>query len=135
VLSPVDQEKKALEKHTKPILDALNLNNADKELKVRGILAAHFKAFNAWHTENDPQIKELWNQFNDARSKLNETNANVALAKIDGVYASFKPEHEKFLSELSSVLTSAQVEAVKEIVFNSYYEQLPLWNDTLAPRS
>ena len=28
-----------------------------------------------------------------------------------------------------------QVEAVKEIVLNSNYEQLPLWNDTLAPRS
>ncbi|SRR5216683_700832 len=28
-----------------------------------------------------------------------------------------------------------QVEAVKEIVLNSNYEQLSLWNDTLAPRS
>ncbi len=27
------------------------------------------------------------------------------------------------------------VEAVKEIVLNSSYQQLPLWNDTLAPRS
>ncbi len=123
-----DQEQKTLDKHTKPILTALNLSDADKEAKVRGMLEAQIKALNAWHAQNDAQIKTLWNQFNKARAKQNETNADAALAKIDGVYASFKPQHEKFLSELSSVLTPEQVETVKDVLtinkvhitFNAY---------------
>jgi len=97
---------------------------------VREILTTHFKAFNAWHTQNDTQIKALWNQFNEARSKQDETNANVALSKIGDVYATFKPQHDKFLSELSSVLTPDQVETVKDtltvnkvkVTFNAYGE-------------
>ena len=126
----IDQEKKTEEKHEKPILDALNLNNPEKETKVRGILAAQFKALNAWHAENDSQIKALWTEFNQARSQQNETNADAALVKLDGVYASFKPQHDKFLSELSSVLTPEQVESVKDsltinkvkVTFNAYGE-------------
>jgi hypothetical protein len=130
ILSAADQEKQTVEKHVKSILDALQLNSAAQETKVRKIASAHIKALNEWHTKNDAQIKALWNEFNDARSRLNEANANAALAKIEGVYASFKPQHKKFVSELSTVLTPAQVEAVKDsltvnkvkITFNAYGE-------------
>lgn len=123
-----DQEQRTLEKHIRPILTALNLNDPGKEAKVREILAAQFKALNAWHAQNDAQLKALWKQFNQARAKLDETNADTALANIDGVYASFKPQHEKFLSDLSSVLTPEQIETVKDaltinkvkITFNAY---------------
>lgn len=128
VLGVAGQEQKALDKHLKPILTALNLSDADKETKVRGILADQIKALNAWHAQNDAQIKTLWNQFNKARAQQDETNADAALAKIDGVYASFKPQHERFLSALSSVLTPEQIETVKDaltinkvrITFNAY---------------
>jgi hypothetical protein len=115
-ISKADQEAKTLEKHIKPVLTALNLNDADKEAKAREILAAQFKALNAWHAQNDEQNKSLWNEFNKARSAQNVTNADAALAKIDGVYASFKPQHDKFLSALSSVLTPEQVESVKDVL-------------------
>jgi hypothetical protein len=125
-----DQEKHTQEKHTRPILDALKLDDAGKEAKVRSILVAHMNALNAWHTQNDEQIKALWNEFDHARGKQDETNADATLAKIDGVYASIKPEHEKFLSELSTVLTPEQVETVKdaltinkvEVTFQAYGE-------------
>jgi len=112
--SQADQEKRTLEKHSRPILDALNLNNAGKEAKVRASLAEYLKALNAWHATNDAEIKSLWNQFSKARTKQDEAGANAALAKIDGVYASFKLDHDKFLSSLSSVLTPEQVESVKD---------------------
>jgi len=115
-LTAAEQEKHTEEKHTKPILDELKLNNPEKEAKVKEIVMAHLKALDAWHTENDAQIKALWGEFNKARSAQNETNWDAALAKIDGVYASFKPEHEKFLSELSTVLTPEQVETVKDVM-------------------
>jgi hypothetical protein len=128
--SPADQEQKTLDKHIKPIVTALNLNDSGKEAKVRGILEAHLKAFNSWHAQNDEQIKGLWEEFNQARGKQNETNADAALAKIDGVYASFKPEHQKLQAELSAVLTPEQVESVKDtltinkvkVTFNAYGE-------------
>lgn len=126
----IDKEKKTEEKHTKPILAALKLDDAAKEAKVRDIVWGHLKTLDEWHQQNDGQIKALWGEFNQARSKTNEANANLALDKIDGVYASVKPEHEKFLSELSTVLTQDQVETVKDaltvnkvkITFNAYQE-------------
>ena len=126
--SQADQEKKTLEKHSKPILDALKLNDASKESKVRIVLAEYFNVLKTWHATNDAEVKPLWNQFNKARGKQDEAGANAALAKIDGAYASLKPAHEKFLADLSSVLTPEQVETVKDVLtvnkvkvtFNAY---------------
>lgn len=131
--SLADQEAQTLQKHLKPVLTALNLKAADQEAKVREILGAQFKAWNAWHARNDAQLKALWNQFNKARGKQDEAGADAALAKIDGVYAGFKPQHEAFLAKLSSVLTPAQIETVEDaltinkvrITFNAYGEIFP----------
>jgi hypothetical protein len=116
VISAAEREQATLEKHIKPILAALKLTDADKEAKAREVLAAQFQALNAWHAQNDAQIKSLWNEFNQARGKQDAMNADAALAKIDGVYASFKPQHERFIAGLSSVLTPEQVETVKDVL-------------------
>jgi len=109
-----DQDTRTLDKHFKPIQKALALNDPAKEAKVRDIFGSHLKAFDAWHAQNDSQIKELWNEFNHARSQQNETNADAALAKIDAVYATFKPEHDKFLAALATALTPGQIDTVKD---------------------
>ena len=127
-VTATNDQDKTIEKHAKPILDALNLNNAEKEAKVQSIVGDYFKALDAWHAGNDAQIKALWKEFNSARGKQDETNADAALAKIDGAYASFKPQHDKFLSSLSIVLTPEQVETIKDVLtvnkvkvtFNAY---------------
>ncbi|HXT12190.1 MAG TPA: DUF3826 domain-containing protein [Candidatus Angelobacter sp.] len=126
----VDQEQHTIEKHTRPVLKALKLDDAAKEAKVRDIVWDYTKALDAWHQQNDAQIKALWKDFNQARSKKNEAIANLALEKIDGVYASFRPEHDRFLSELGTVLTPEQVETVKdvltvkkvEVTYNAYQQ-------------
>lgn len=115
-LSAADREKATLEKHIKPILAALDLNETNKEAKVREILTLHFKTLSAWHAQNDAAIKVLWAEFNQARGKQNPTNADAALAKIDAVYASFKPQHDQFISDLSSMLTPEQIETVKDVL-------------------
>jgi Spy/CpxP family protein refolding chaperone len=125
-----DREQATLEKHLKPIMAALNLTDADQATKVRAVLAAQLNALTAWHAQNDPQIKALWNEFNKARGKQNETNADAALAKLDDVYASFKPQHDKFISDLSALLTPEQVESVEDtltinkvrITYNAYQQ-------------
>jgi len=113
-LSAADKERASLRKHIKPILAALKPDDAAKEAAVSDILAAQFKALRVWHAANDAQVKELWNEFNRARSAQSVSNANAALVKIDGVYATFKPQHEKFISDLSAVLSPEQVETVKD---------------------
>ncbi len=125
-----DREQATLEKHLKQILTALNLPDATQADAVRKILAAHLTELDVWHTQNDPAIKVLWNQFNQARGKQDETNADAALAKIDAVYASIKPEHDHFISALATTLTPAQIETVEDaltinkvrITFNAYGE-------------
>ena len=59
-----DREKASLDKHTKPILTALNLADAAKAAQVCDVLAAHLQALNAWHAQHDAEIKPLWNEFN-----------------------------------------------------------------------
>lgn len=111
-----DKSAATLEKHIAPILKALNLGDAAKEAKVRAICAAQFAALKTWHDANDARIKSLWNDFNQARSAQNVTNADLALAQIDGVYATFQPQHEKFLADLGTVLSPAQIETVKDVL-------------------
>ena len=132
-----DQAPAALEKHLKPVMAALKLSDADSAAKVRATVSGYFKALSVWHGENDVQIKPLWNQFNLARSKQNVTNAAAALAKIDGIYAGFKPQHDKFIADLSTVLTPQQVETVKdvltvnkvEVTYNVYLQIFPTLTD------
>jgi hypothetical protein len=83
---------------------------------VHDILAGQLQALHTWHSANDAQIKPLWNAFNKARSMQSATNANAALAQIDGVYATFKPQHDKFIADLSAVLSPAQVETVEDVL-------------------
>jgi len=113
-LREAEQEARTEEKHVKPILDALQLQDESRTARLRPILAEHFKALNAWHEQNDPQIKALWGEFDKARKAKSEAGADVALEKIDGVYASFKPEHENFEKELSTLLDAKQIETVKD---------------------
>jgi hypothetical protein len=113
-LTPEERDQATFEKHTKPVMDALKLDDAAKAAKVHDIMIAQFAAWKTWHDKNDAQIKELWSQFNKARSAQNETNADNALAQIDAVYATFKPQHDEFVAKLDTVLTSAQIETVED---------------------
>ena len=127
---PADRAKATLEKHVKPVLAALNLNDAAKEAKVREIFATQIPALNAWHAQNDAQLKALWNEFNKTHSK-------TALAKIDDIYATFKTQHDEFNAALAAVLTPEQVETVKDVLtvnkvkvtYNVYLQIFPALTD------
>jgi hypothetical protein len=57
----------------------------------------------------------LWNEFNKARGAHDEAGADAALEKIDALYATFHPEHEKFIAQLSPLLTPDQLETVEDV--------------------
>jgi hypothetical protein len=138
VVSAADKEQASLDKHIKPVLKFLKLPDPATEARVRDILASQFQALRAWHDANDAQIKPLWNDFNRARSAQNVTNANEALARIDAVYATFKPQHDKFLADLGAVLSPGQVEAVKDaltvnkvkVTYDVYLQIFPTLTDS-----
>jgi hypothetical protein len=128
-----EKEQASLNKHIKPIMDALNLNDASKEAKVRGALSEFFIAHAAWHQTNDAALKDLWNDFNHARAKQDKAGADKALTEIDGVYATFKPEHDKLISSLATVLSPEQITTVEDVLtvnkvkvtYNAYLEIFP----------
>jgi hypothetical protein len=125
-----EMDSAALEKRIQPILAALKPGDPAKEASAREILAAHFQVLKAWHEKNDAQLKELWNQFNKARSDKDQAKADGALSQIDNVYATFKPEHDKLLNGLAACLTPEQIETVEDVLtvnkvkvtFNAYVE-------------
>ena len=137
VVSVVDKEQATLEKHIRPIVSAVHLNDAAKEAKVRAAAVTYVQALKTWHAANDTQIKSLWTEFNAARSKQIVADANAALDKLAAVYAGFKPQHEQFLADLSAVLTPEQVEAVKDaltinkvkITYDVYLQIFPKLTD------
>lgn len=108
------RDKATFEKHTRPVMDALKLDDAAKAAQVHDLMVAQFALWKTWHDQNDAQIKTLWNQFNQARSAQNPANADAALAQIDAVYATFKPQHDEFIAKLGEVLMPAQIETVED---------------------
>jgi hypothetical protein len=128
-----DKQAATLEKHVKPVLDALNLNDPAKEAKVRDVFSKFLTDHTAWHQANDAKLKELWNNFNKARSKQDKAAADQALGEIDRVYATFKPQHDQFVQGLATVLSPDQIETVKDaltvnkvkVTYNAYLEIFP----------
>jgi len=122
--APAGLSQHTLDKHITPILTALKLGDPAKEARVRTIMTAQLEALDTWHTANDAQIKTLWAAFSKARSKMNETNADAALAKLDTVYAAIQPQHDAFLAQLGEVLTPDQVLTIYKvkITYNAYQQ-------------
>ena len=127
----------SFQKHIKPILDALNLQDAAKETNVSNVLSAFLTAHAAWHQANDAALKGYWNDFNHARSAQDKAGADKALAGIGGVYATFKPEHDKLISGLATVLSPEQIATVEDVLtvnkvkvtYNAYLEIFPTLTD------
>jgi hypothetical protein len=110
----VEQKNQAgYEKHTREVLNDLKLEDAAKTAKVHDIMVAQFAAWNAWHTKNDAQLKDLWAEYAKARNTKNQTNIDNAMATIDAVYVTFKPQHDAFKARLAAVLDPEQIETVE----------------------
>ena len=129
-LTAEEKEKAGYEKHTRPVMEALKLDDAAKAAKVHDTMVAQFAVWKAWHADNDARLKELWSQYAKVRSTKNQTNIDNAMSQIDAVYAAFKPEHDAFIARLSAVLSPAQVETVEDtltinkvrVTFNAYQQ-------------
>lgn len=118
------------------LLGILKLADAAKGERAKGILRDWYITMWDWHQENDPKLKELWTQWNQARAVVpkDEFPAEVIAHKIDDVYASLRPAYRTFVEKLSAELTPEQVDAIKERwsrspgkmrTYNAYLEIVP----------
>jgi len=112
-LTPEDKAKAGYEKHTREVLTALKLEDAAKEARVHDLMVAQFATWNDWHSRNDAQLKELWDNYRQARNTRNQTNIDNAMARIDAVYATFKSQHDAFKTRLAATLTPEQIATVE----------------------
>ncbi len=127
----------ASSKNTRNILAALKIADPAHEARVRELLDAHFSALSAWHRDHGARLKELWREFDEARSAKDTPAADAALKKIGEVYAGFRPSREKTFAALGAILTPAQIEKIEDVLtidkvsvtYGAYLEIFPGLSD------
>jgi hypothetical protein len=128
--------RKKLDGKAEKLVDALKLNDADKATAVKRIAGDWLAVMSSWHKEHDAELSGLWSEWNKARAVVpkDEFPGEVIATRIEGVYASLKPEYDKFIARLSAELTPEQIDAIKENwsrspgmtrTYNAYLEIVP----------
>lgn len=125
-LSPAQMEAdytRAIESRTAKILNALNLADTNKAARVHDIIIAQWRDLRAWHDTNDAELKRAL-KTNDPKN-------------VTDIHASLKSLHNRFLSQLSAILTPEQVNTVKDkmtynkvqFTFKGYCAEYPSLTD------
>lgn len=118
------------------LISGLKLTDATKAAPAQAVVAEWFVTLWNWHTQHDPQLKDLWSQWSKARAVVpkDEFPGEVIAHQIDAVYASLQPAYRAFLEKLSTHLTPEQIDAFKETwsrspgmrrTYNAYLEIAP----------
>lgn len=118
------------------LLQPLKIEDAAKEARAKSILADWLVELRAWHEQNDPQLKELWAEWNKARAVVpkDEFPAEVIAHRIDDVYASLRQRYAATMDALSQELSPGQIDTLKETwsrspgmrrTYNAYLEIVP----------
>ena len=130
--------KKSADKRAREALETLTLGDPAKETKVRDLIVAYIPTLMAWQDQHAAQIKDLWTQWKKARSdEKDQSKADVTMSQIDAVYATFKPQHDAFWTNLAAVLSPEQVDKVKDrytvnklpVTYKAYLAIFPILTD------
>lgn len=111
------------------IVAALALNDTAQSNRVQAILVSQYRALNAWHEANDPQLKAL----NKTAHGADAAAAGAARQEIDRRKATLQALHHAFLDQLAAELSAQQIEAVKDqmtyhkvkVTYDAYCEIVP----------
>lgn len=98
------------------LVDALRLEDAAQAGRAKAVLGDWLLTLWSWHEQHDPQLKELWTKWNQARAVVpkDEFPAEVIAHEIDGVYASLRPARDAFIAKFAAELTPEQLDTFKE---------------------
>src|SRR5262245_6346139 len=92
--SAVDEAtRKQAEQKAERMVEGLKLADSDIRAKVKGIAVEWIGTMLTWHKDHDPQLTQLWSQWNKARAVVpkDEFPGEVIAHQIDDFYASLKP--------------------------------------------
>lgn len=111
------------------IVDTLDISDADKAVQVRTIIADQYRSLSVLHYTRDAQIETAQTRF--AHNK--ELADQVIQALRDMTQALQDKLHVQYLVKLSALLTSEQIDQVKDgmtygvvqVTYNSYLDMLP----------
>jgi hypothetical protein len=103
------------------VLKDLALTDASKAEHVKTSVIDYYKFVRGWHDQHDAKTREL------------ERDAKANDSKIEDERKDLTAGHEAFLADLSSILTPAEVEAVKDrlcyrrptIMYDGFTQQNP----------
>jgi hypothetical protein len=106
---------KTIEKRAADVLMTLGLKEGPNRQKVHDILITHYRALRDWHDANGATLKKASGE------------------QAQQIRASLKKLHDRFIAELSSVLSAEDVVKVKDkmtynkvkVTFDSYCRNLP----------
>ena len=110
------------------IVASLGISDPCKSIKVRDIIARHYRSLNEIYTARDEQIKTTKMQLNDDKEGLKKSIAGIQ-QRTDSQIAVL---HPKFLSILSKQLTAKQIDQVKDgmtynvvhVTYNGYTQMI-----------
>jgi hypothetical protein len=118
-VGPVEQAEAAytrtIEKRVADILAVIDINDPAKRSKAHDLLIAQYRTLRDWHDANDAKLKQ------------------ASPDQAGQIKASLNTLHDKFLANLSAVLTPSQVEQVKDrmtygkvkVTYDAYCEIVP----------
>jgi Protein of unknown function (DUF3826) len=106
---------KTIEKRAADVLATLGLKEGPNRQKVHDILITQYRAIRDWHDANDAALKKATGE------------------QAQQLRASLKKLHDRFITELSSVLSAPDIDKVKDkmtynkvkVTFDSYCHNLP----------
>ncbi len=115
---------RTIEKRAADILAVLDLKDPARSAQAHRLLVARYRALRDWHDANDAKLKQ------------------ASPEEATQIKASLKASHDKFLADLSEVLTPAQVERVKDqttynkvkVTYDAYCEIVPNMTETQRAR-
>ena len=106
---------KTIEKRAADVLTTLGLKEGPNRQKVHDILIAQYRAIRDWHNANDAALKAATGE------------------QAQQIRASLKKLHDRFIADLSSVLSAEDIDKVKDkmtynkvkVTFDFYCHNLP----------
>ena len=112
---------KVIEGRTQKILNALDVEDKEKEKNVHNAIMGHYRFLNSWDENNKAKIKELKKELRAIQAKID---------KINGLK---KTHHDEFVAELDANLMPEKVEMVKDkltynkvqVTYKGFCDMLP----------
>lgn len=110
------QTQQRIDRKAGSLFGGLRVDDAEKEARLKAILGEYLVQMWAWREANEAQLAELWSEWNRRRAVVpkDEFPAELIAVQIEELYGALQPAYEKFIEQLATELTDAQIDAVKE---------------------